>query len=56
MQQRDGSLRVQMTMRLVLRPYIYRRPCTLQVEAKANIVLMELNYESKSKYDDGYAL
>lgn len=45
---------MQMTMRLVLRPYIYRRPCTLQVEAKANIVLMELKV--KSKYDDGYAL
>lgn len=49
MQQREGSLHVQMTTRLVLRPYIYRRPCALQVQAKANIVLIKLNYESKKQ-------
>lgn len=38
---------MQMTMRLVLRPCIYRRPCALQVQAKANIVLRKFNYESK---------
>lgn len=44
MQQWEGSLHVQMTTRLVFRPYIYRRPRALQVQAKANIVLIKLKY------------
>lgn len=50
---------MQMTVRLVLRPCIYRRPCALQVQAKANIVLLKLNNEkqkanmTRELHDDG---
>ena len=39
------------------RPRIYRRPRAPQVQAKANIVLIKLNYErkEKSKYEEGDA-
>ena len=45
MQQREGSLHVRMTARLVPGPRIYRGPCPRQVQAKANIVLIELNHD-----------
>lgn len=40
---------MQMTTRAVFRPYIYRRPCGLQVQAKTNIVLIKLNYETNKQ-------
>lgn len=40
---------MQMTTRAVFRPYIYRRPCALQVQAKTNIVLIKLNYETNKQ-------
>ena len=46
MQQREGSVHGQMTTKGVFRPYIYRRPCALEVQAKTNIVLIKLNYDS----------
>lgn len=36
---------MRMTARLVPGPRIYRRPCPRQVQAKANIVLIELNHD-----------
>lgn len=40
---------MQMTTRAVFRPYIYRRPCALQVQAKTNIVWIKLNYETNKQ-------
>lgn len=42
---------MRMTARLVPGPRIYRRPCPRQVQAKANIVLIELNHDDVR--DDG---